>query len=139
MMKLVKRFLKFPFFVQLIFLLCVLGVCTNGVLLTRDVLYDAVLWRLHFAFLILYLGQTVFILTEEKWVFLLTFLQGIVALMTTADFIFLPLLRVLGQLYYWLFNPTVQALEVYQYVLVSAAFTLQLASVVYLWGYFRKK
>ena len=139
MMKVLNRFWKFPFFVQLIFLLCVLGALINVVLLVRDIQYDAVLWRLHFGFLILYVGQAGFILAQEKYVCLLTLLQGVIALLTTADFIFVPLLQVAGRMYYWLFNPSVEAMKVYQYVFMSAAFTLQLASAAYLWGYLRKK
>ena len=134
-----SRFWKFPFFVQLIFLLCVLGALINVVLLTRDVLHGAVLWRLHFGFLVLYVGQAAFILAREKYVCLLTLLQGVMALLTTADFIFVPLLQVVGRTYYWLFNPSITAMKVYQYVFMSAAFTLQLASAMYLWAYLRKK
>ncbi|MBR2082047.1 MAG: hypothetical protein IJ876_03430 [Elusimicrobiaceae bacterium] len=136
--KLINRFWKFPFFIQLIFLLCVLGALINVVLLTRDVLNSAVLWRLHLGFLILYVGQAAFILTQEKYVSLLTLLQGIMALLTTADFIFVPLLQVFGRMYYWLFSPSVESMKIYQYVFMSAAFTLQMASAAYLWGYFYK-
>ena len=139
MIKMHSRFWNFPFFVQLIFLLCVLGALINAVLSARDVLNSAVLWRLHIGFFILYVGQAAFILAREKWVCLLTFLQGIMALLTTADFIFVPLLQVVGRTYYWLFSPTIEAMKVYQYVFMSAAFTLQMASAAYLWGYLRKK
>lgn len=139
MQKLIDRFWKFPFFVQLIFLLCVLGALINTVLLTRDMLHSAVLWRLHFGFFILYVGQAAFILVQEKYVCLLTLLQGIMALLTTADFIFVPLLQVAGRMYYGWFHPGIEAMKVYQYVFMSAAFTLQLASAAYLWGYLRKK
>ncbi len=90
-------------------------------------------------FFILYVGQVAFIWVQEKYVCLLTLLQGVMALLTTADFIFVPLLQVAGRMYYWLCNPTVEAMKVYQYVFMSAAFTLQLASAAYLWGYLRKK
>ena len=139
MMKIINRFWKFPFFVQLIFLLCVLGALMNIVLLTRDVLHNAVLWRLHFGFLMLYVGQAFFIIAHEKYVCLLTLLQGLIALLTTADFIFMPLLQVLGQCYYWLFNPSIETMKIYQYVVMSAAFTLQMAGAAYLWLYLRKK
>lgn len=139
MRKILNRFWQFPFFVQLIFLLCVLGALINVVLLMRDMLHGAVLWRLHVGFFVLYVGQAGFILAQEKYVCLLTLLQGIMALLTTADFIFVPLLQVAGRLYYWLCNPTIEAMKVYQYVFMSAAFTLQLASAAYLWGYLRKK
>ena len=106
------------------------------VLLARDVFSGGILWRLHMGFLLLYAGQTVFILMQEKFVALLTLLQGIIALVTMFDFIFVPILQLVGHTYYWLASPTIEALKVYQYVFVSAAFTLQMASAGYLWFYF---
>ena len=138
-MKILIRFWKFPFFIQLIFLLCVLGALVNVVLLTRDIADSAVLWRLHFGFLVLYVAQAVFILMREKWVCFLTILQGGMALVLTADFIFVPLLQIFGRMYYWLFHPTIETMTIYQYVFISVAFTLQMASAAYLWGYFKKK
>jgi hypothetical protein len=44
-------------------------------------------------------------------------------------------LQALGHLYYWAFTPSVETLKIYQYVFVSAAFTLQMAGAAYLWGY----
>ena len=139
MKKLMSRFLSFSFLVQLILLLCLLGTCINIRLIARDVLFGSVLLRLHVAFLILYAGQVGFILTREKYVCLLTLVQGIMALLTTADFIFVPILQVVGRSYYALLNPSVEALKVYQYVFVSAAFTLQMASAAYLWVTFKRK
>lgn len=127
----------FPLFVQLIWLLCVLGLCINLWLIGRDLRTDPVLLRLHLGYLILYAGQVGFILVKEKYVCLLTLLQGIIALLTTVDFIFTPLLQVIGHTYYWVCSPSVETLKVYQYVFVSLAFTLQMASAAYLWGYFR--
>jgi len=137
-MKFIRRFAYFPLFIQLITLFCVLGVFINAWLIWRDLLTDPVLFRLHLGYFILYVGQFVFILLEEKYVCALTILQGIIALLTTVDFIFTPLLQLLGHTYYWLFSPSVEALKVYQYVFVSLAFTLQMASAAYLWGYFRR-
>lgn len=137
--KLLKNFAKFPFFVQLICLLCVLGVAVNAVLLVRDLFEGGLLFRLHLGYFILYAAQVAFILAREKYVCLLTLLQGIIALFTTLDFTFIPLLQCFGKMYYWAFNPSVEALKVYQYVVVSAAFTLQMASAAYLWLYFKKK
>ena len=134
---LLKRFLHFPFFIQLIWLLCVLGTLTNICLVGRDLTTDPVLLRLHIGYFILYAGQVVFLLLKEKFVCLLTFLQGIIALLTTVDFIFVPILQVLGRLYYWAFSPSVEALKVYQYIFVSVAFTLQMASAAYIWVYLR--
>ena len=137
MKRLLKRWLHFPFFVQLIWLLCVLGVLINLWLIVKDILTDAVLIRLHIAYLLLYAGQVGLILAQEKYVYLLTLLQGILALLTTVDFIFVPVLQVLGNVYYWLCSPSVEALKVYQYVFVSVAFTLQMACAAYLWGYLK--
>jgi len=139
MKTLLRRWLRFPFFVQLIWLLCVLGVFINLWLIGRDVVTEAILIRLHLAYLMLYGGQVVLILAQEKYVCLLTLLQGILALLSTVDFIFVPVLQVLGNIYYWVCFPSVEALKVYQYVFVSVAFTLQIASAAYLWGYFYKK
>ena len=138
-MKLVSRFLHFPLFVQLIWAFCVLGTLINLWLITRDLLTDPVLFRLHLGYLILYVGQVVFILLEEKYMCALTVLQGIIALLTTVDFIFTPLLQAIGHTYYWLFSPSIESLKVYQYVFVSLGFTLQMASAAYLFLYLRAK
>jgi hypothetical protein len=137
MKKLIQRFVFFPFFIQLVEMLCVLGVFLNLWLIGRDLVTGSVLFRLHLGYLILYAGQVVFILLREKYVCLLTLLQGLIALLTTVDFIFTPLLQIMGHLYYWLFSPSIESLKVYQYVFVSLGFTLQMASAAYLWGYFR--
>lgn len=139
MKKLLKRFAKFPFFVQLVWLLCVLGMFSSLVLLVRDVRDGGMLFRLHLGYFMLYAAQVGFILVREKYVALLTLLQGILALLTTADFIFVPLLQLLGRMYYWLCKPSVEAMKVYQYVFVSLGFTLQLAAAAYLGAYFYKK
>ena len=139
MRKLIKNFFSLPLFVQLIWLLCVVGTFTNLVLLVRDVREGGPLLRLHLGYFMLYTAQVFFIFAREKYVALLVLLQGIIALLTTADFIFVPPLQVLGRIYYVVFQPTVEQLEIYQYVFVSIAFTLQMASVAYLWGYFHKK
>ena len=132
-----KRFLHFPFFVKLIWLFCVLGTVINVWLIGQDLAVDPILFRLHLGYLILYIGQVVFILLKEKYVCLLTILQGLIALLTTVDFIFTPLLQAIGHTYYWMFPMSVESLKVYQYVFVSCAFTLQMASAAYLWGYLR--
>lgn len=139
MQKLLIRFMRFPVFVQLIWLLCVLGALINLWLMGRDLFTDPVLLRLHLGYFILYVGQVVFILLQEKYVSLLTLLQGIIALLTTVDFIFTPLLQVIGHTYYWICSPSVESLKIYQYVFVSAGFTLQMAGAAYLWGYLRLK
>ncbi len=139
MKTMLRRFAYFPFFIQLIWLLCVLGALINMWIMGRDLLGDSVLFRLHLGYFILYVGQIVFILLREKYVAFLTLVQGILALLTTIDFIFTPFLQIFGHLYYWLFSPSIESLKVYQYVFVSAAFTLQMASAAYLWGYLHLK
>lgn len=139
MKSLLRRFLCFPVFVQLIWWLCVLGALINLWLMGRDLMTNPVLLRLHLGYFILYVGQIVFILLQEKYVACLTLLQGIIALLTTVDFIFSPVLQALGHLYYWAFTPSVETLKIYQYVFVSAAFTLQMAGAAYLWLYLRAK
>lgn len=136
---LLRRFFRFPGFVQLIWLLCVLGALINMCLMAKDLFRDPVLFRLHLGYFILYAGQVIFILLQEKYVALLTFLQGIMALLTTVDFIFTPFLQSVGHLYYWAFSPSIESLKVYEYVFVSAAFTLQMASAAYLWNYLHVK
>lgn len=120
------HFSAFSFFTQLVLVLCVLGVLVNGLLIARDLSSNGILLRLHVGFLILYIFQIVFIFLYEKYVCILTLLQGVLALLTNADFIFVPLLRVIGSLYYATGTPSVEGLKVYKYVFVSMAFTLQM-------------
>ena len=136
-MKLLKRLWKTPVFLRLIAFFCFLGALADFGLLCRDFLTDASLWRLHAAFLILYIGQLFFILLQERYVSILTVLQGFFALRTAADFIFTPLLQVFALLY-WMTGPTLESQEAYEYIFVSAAFTLQMASAAYIWFYFKK-
>jgi hypothetical protein len=50
-------------------------------------------------------------------------LQGLLALLTNADFTFVPLLRVLGQFYYiFSATPSVEAMTVYKYVFVRRVY-----------------
>lgn len=137
--KLFRNFLRLPFFIQLVLLLCMLGTCLNAMLLWHDLFNGLLLWRLHACYLILYAAQVVLILAHEKYVCLLTLLQGVLALLTSADFIFVPILQALGNGYYWLCNPSVAALKEYQYVFEALASSLQLAAAYYLWAYFRRK
>ncbi len=130
-----KSFWNTPFFIRLIGLLCLLGVACNLFLLGRDFIFGSMLWRLHTGFLLLYIGQVIFIFAQEKYVAVLTLLQAFAAFVTTADFIFTPVLQVAG-LFYWLSNPPIDTQSVYKYLFISAALTLQLASAGYLWFYF---
>ncbi len=115
--------------VKAILCFCVIGLLCNLVLVGRDIAHDGILLRLHLGFLILYAGQVVFIWLQERLVWMLAVLQGIMALLTNADFTFMPLLRVLGGLVF-AFNtdPSIEFTKVYQYVIISLAFTLQMLS-----------
>jgi len=137
-MKLLKQFWKSPLFIRLVACLCVLGAVVDLGLLIRDFLTDTILWRLHAGFLVLYIGQIFFILMRERHVAVLTLLQGILALRTAADFIFTPPLQLIGLLYLCT-GPSLEYKNTYEYVFISAAFTLQMASAAYLWIYFRPR
>lgn len=126
MMSLWKRYTEFSFFTQLVLVLCALGALVDCLLITQDLSSNGLLLRLHLGFLVLYIFQIMFIFWHEKYVCVLTVLQGILALLTNADFIFVPLLRVFGSLYYATGTPSVEGLKVYKYIFVSLAFTLQL-------------
>ena len=127
MQYILKRFYALNSWVKIILYFCLFGTLVNLLLVLRDFSSSGVLLRLHAGFLVLYASQAVFMLLHERLVGILALLQGILALLTNADFTFVPLLRVLGQFYY-VFNatPSVEALTVYKYVFVSAAFTLQM-------------
>ena len=127
--KLIKRFFSMQIWVKIIFVFCLFGAGVSTMLVGRDLSSGGILLRLHLGFWLLYAAQVVFILLKERYVWVLTALQGVLALWTNADFTFVPLLRVLGQLYVILGpEPTVEMLTVYKYVFTSAAFTLQMLS-----------
>lgn len=129
MQQLAKRYFALNIWVKIIFFFCLFGAFVNFFLLGRDIFAHGVLWRLHSGFFLLYISQAVFILLQERYVCILTVLQGVLALWTNADFTFVPLLRLLGNFYY-LVNPvpSVESLKTYAYVSASAAFTLQMLS-----------
>lgn len=127
--KLINRFFTLNIWVKIIFVFCLFGAGVSTMLVGRDLSSGGILLRLHLGFWLLYAAQVVFILLKERYVWVLTALQGVLALWTNADFTFVPLLRVLGQLYVILGpEPTVEMLTVYKYVFTSAAFTLQMLS-----------
>lgn len=126
-MSVLKRFLDLNIWVKAVFCFCVIGALSNLVLVGRDVAHDGVLLRLHLGFLVLYVGQVVFILLEERQVWALTVLQGFMALFTNADFTFIPLVRVLGNLIYVCIpSAPLEAVKVFQYIVMSLSFTLQM-------------
>lgn len=135
MQKILTRFLNLNVWVQIVFCLCLVGALTNTVLVVRDIFNDGILLRLHIGFLILYVGQVVFILLEERQVWALAVLQGIMALLTNADFTCMPLVRFVGNIIYTLWpEPSLEYMKVYRYLMTSAAFTLQLLSAFILFS-----
>ena len=127
--KLINRFFSLNIWVKIIFVFCLFGAGVSTMLVGRDLSSGGILLRLHLGFWLLYAAQVVFILLKERYVWVLTALQGVLALWTNADFTFVPILRFLGQLYVILGpEPTVEMLTVYKYVFTSAAFTLQMLS-----------
>ena len=126
-MKVLKHFLDLNIWVKAIFFFCVIGLLSNIVLVSRDIAHDGVLLRLHIGFLILYAGQVVFILLHERQVWALAALQGIMALSTNADFTFISLVRTLGNFVYACIpGASLEHLKVFQYVVISLSFTLQM-------------
>ena len=135
MQKILTRFLNLNVWVQIVFCLCLVGALTNTVLVVRDIFNDGILLRLHLGFLILYAGQVVFILLEERQVWALAVLQGIMALLTNADFTCMPLVRFVGNIIYTLWpEPSLEYMKVYRYLMTSSAFTLQLLSAFILFS-----
>lgn len=135
MQKILTRFLNLNVWVQIVFCLCLVGALTNTVLVARDILNDGILLRLHLGFLILYVGQVVFILLGERQVWALAVLQGVMALLTNADFTCMPLVRFVGNIIYTLWpEPSLEYMKVYRYLMTSAAFTLQLLSAFILFS-----
>ena len=137
-MKNLVRFIEFPFFIQIIWISCVLGTILNVILLWRDMTRGSVLWHLHTCFLLLYSAQVIFIWLKEPLTAVLTAVQGVVALLSTSDFIFYPFLKGLGIVWAGFFDPTVHTLRTYEYIFVSLAFTLQMTAAFYLWASFRR-
>lgn len=124
----VKRFFELNVWVKVIFFFCLLGMFANSILVYRDLSSDGVLLRLHAGFLVLYASQAAFILLHERYVCILTVLQGVLALLSSADFTFAPLVRVFGRVCFLLGTPSVEGMKVYKYVFISLCFTLQLLS-----------
>ncbi|WP_428053941.1 hypothetical protein [Candidatus Avelusimicrobium stercoris] len=129
MEKLIARFTGLNIWVKVIVCFCLFGALVNLFLVARDFSTDGILLRLHAGFLVLYLAQVVFVLLHERAVWVLTALQGALALLTNADFTFVPLLRVVsGWMYALMGQPSVEMMAVYKYVFISLAFTMQMLS-----------
>lgn len=126
-MRIVERFLDLNIWVKVIFFFCLIGLLSNIVLVARDITRDGVLLQLHLGFLILYAGQVVFILLHERHVWALAVLQGLMALWTNADFTFIPFVRTIGNLVYACIPAaSLEHIQVFQYVVISLSFTLQM-------------
>ena len=123
-----NRWKELNIWLKLIVCFCLLGALVNGVLIGQDITSNGILLRLHAGFFILYTAQIVFIFLQERLVWVLAVLQGVMALLTNADFTFVPLVRVIAHVLYSLTEPTVESAKVYKYVLISASFTLQMLS-----------
>ncbi|MBO7238418.1 MAG: hypothetical protein J6U96_03930, partial [Elusimicrobiaceae bacterium] len=113
---------------------CCLGLVLNTIVIWRDLHGPGLLLRLHIGFWVLYAAQVVFILMRERMVFILSLLQAILALATNLDFTFVPPLRMIGQVIYMVHGQfSLDGMEVYKYVFVSACFTLELLKTFLLW------
>lgn len=135
MAKLLRRYLQLNVWVQAVWWLCLIGALANTILVMRDIFNDGILLRLHLGFLILYAGQVVFILLHERYVWTLAALQGVMALLTSADFTCMPLVRFAGNIVYALWpEPSLEYMKVYRYILISLAFTLQMLSAYILFS-----
>ncbi len=135
MFKLATRLSNLNIWVKIVFCFCLWGGLCNTALVGYDIWKGDILLRLHVGFLILYIGQIVFILLHERQVWALAVLQGIMALLTNADFTFMPLVRLLGNGLFFLFpNLPMEYIKISQYVLVSLAFTLQMLSAFILFS-----
>lgn len=135
MLKPLKAYLNLNIWVKWVFLFCLIGLLSNAVLVGRDISHNGILLRLHLGFLILYAGQVVFMLLGERQVWALAVLQGVMALLTNADFTFFPLIRFVGNVVYSLWpDPSLEYMKVYQYISISLAFTLQMFSAFILFS-----
>lgn len=140
MKKIAQNFSDLNIWVKTILFFCLLGVISNAVLICRDVTSGGVLLRLHAGFFVLYAAQVFFILLEERMVWVLAALQGILALLINADFTFIPLVRLLGRVAY-LAGPemALEHIKIYRYIVVSLSFTLQMLSAFVLFSLLPKK
>ena len=132
----VQRFLAFNIWLKIIWALCVCGCLFNLISVVNDMYSGGILLHLHIGFLVLYAGQVVFILLEERLVWILSFLQGIMALLSNLDFTFLPLVRMVGSVIYGMHGAfSVEHLETYKYIFVSTCFTLEMLKTIllFLW------
>ena len=130
-----RRFLELDFKLQLVLVFCLYGTLLNTVFLCRDFSQQGLLMRLHLCFLLLYAGQVVFILRKERMVFVLSLLQAVLAFLTNADFAFVPVVRMVGYAVFMFKGEfTIEEMDVYKYVFVSACLTLELLKTYWLFA-----
>lgn len=130
-----RRFADLDFWLKLIWIFCLLGAFLNAVLVARDLRSGGILLRLHAGFFVLYAGQVVFILLKERAVFVLSLLQAGLAFVTSADFTFVPVFRLMGRLAYAVRGElSIEQLKVYKYVFISACFTAEMLKTWMLWA-----
>lgn len=133
--KLTSRFWELNIWVKIVLCCCAFGALASAGMVGKDFAHNGILLRLHLGFFILYTGQVVFILCHERLVWVLAALQGFMALLTTADFTFMPLVRFVGNVIYMCWpDPSIEYDKVYRYLLISAAFTLQMLSAYILFS-----
>ena len=129
-----RCFWTLPVLLKIIWCFCLLGFIFNIGAVWHDVHGHGILLRLHSGFLVLYGGQVVFMLCKERLVFILSLLQALLALMSNLDFTFVPALRVVGDILYMIHGQfSLDGMEVYKYVFVSACFTLELLKTFLIW------
>lgn len=130
-----RRFVELDFLLKLIWIFCLLGALLNAVWVTKDLRSGGILLRLHSGFLVLYAGQVIFILLKERAVFVLSLLQAGLAFVTSADFTFVPVFRLVGRLVYAAQGGlSIEQMKVYKYVFISACFTAELLKTWMLWA-----
>ncbi len=135
-----ERFSNLNIWVKIVFWFCLLGGLVNVAFIAKDITQGGILLRLHMGFCVLYFSQVVFILLEERLVGVLAVLQGLLALLTSADFTFMPLVRVVVNLVSGLLpEPSLESVKVFRYLLVSMSFTLQMLSAYILFSLLPKK
>lgn len=128
------RFCELHFLLKIIWIFCLLGVLLNTVVVWRDLNGTGILLRLHISFLVVYVTQVVFILLKERMIWIISALQAVLALATNLDFTFVPALRLIGEIIYLVNGQlSLDGMEVYKYVFVSACFTLELLKTFLIW------
>ena len=129
-----QNFRELHFLLKIIWIFCVVCLLLDTWAIGNDLGSRGVLLQLHFGFWMLYLGQVVFILFHERIVWILSFLQLILAFLTNLDFTFVPPLRLVGEVVYMIWGPfSVDGTNIYKYVFVSLCFSLELLKTFLLW------